>query len=153
MHIYLVRHAHAVDGDHDAARPLSKKGLAQIRAVGRHLREAKAIDAKEVWHSPLVRSRETAVRLPKRLRLKAKRCEVTAIKPVDDPDVIAHRLEKLRYPVMVVGHEPHLSALASLLVTGKASPPRFLFKKCAVLCLDREGDAWTVRWHVSPEVV
>ena len=54
---------------------------------------------------------------------------------------------------MLVGHEPHLSGLASLLVTGRTAPPRFLFKKCALLRLDREGDGWTVRWHVSPEVV
>jgi len=52
-----------------------------------------------------------------------------------------------------VGHEPHLSGLASLLVTGKAEPSRFLLKKCAMLRLDREGGGWTVRWQVSPEVL
>lgn len=152
MHIYLVRHAHAEDGEDDAARPLSKKGLAQIRAVGRMLREAEAIDAREIWHSPLVRSRTTAVRLVKRLRLTAKLVMVTGLKPGDAPESMARRLDDLRRPLMLVGHEPHLSALASLLVTGRAGPPRFLFKKCAVLRLDREGDNWTVRWQVSPEL-
>lgn len=153
MHIYLVRHAHAIDGDNDAARPLSKKGLAQIRAVGGQLRQANAIEAKEVWHSPLVRSHETAVRLTKRLRLDAELCSVSALKPDDEPGVIARRLDNLREPVMLVGHEPHLSALATLLVVGKATAPRFHFKKCSVLRLDRDGGHWSVRWHLSPEVV
>ncbi len=126
--------------------------MAQIRAVGGRLREAKAIDAKEVWHSPLVRSHETAVRLTKRLRLDAELCSVSVIKPGDEPVAIARRLDDLREPVMLVGHEPHLSALATLLVMGKVAPPRFHFKKCAVLRLDRDGGHWTVRWHLSPEV-
>ena len=153
MHIYLVRHAHALDGDDDAARPLSKKGLAQIRAVGGQLRKAKAVDAKEVRHSHLVRSHETAVRLTKRLRLDAELRSVSAIKPDDEPGTIARRLENLREPIMLVGHEPHLSALATLLVLGKAAAPRFYFKKCSVLRLDRDGEHWSVRWQVSPEVV
>lgn len=153
MHIYLVRHAHADDGADDAARPLSKKGHAQIRAMSRLLRGPAAIEAKEIWHSPLVRSRETAARLARRLRLPAKLCLVNIIRPDDDPEVIARRIDGLRQSVMLVGHEPQLSALATLLVTGRAGgPPRFLFKKCAMLCLDRAGAGWTVRWHVSPEV-
>ncbi len=152
MHIYLVRHAHALDGDNDAVRPLSKKGLAQIRAVGGRLRETKAVNAKEIWHSYLVRSHETAVRLNKRLRLDAELCSVSAIKPDDEPETIARRLENLREPVMLVGHEPHLSALATLLILGQAAAPRFHFKKCSVLRLDRDGEHWSVRWQVSPEV-
>jgi phosphohistidine phosphatase len=152
MHIYLVRHAHALDGDNDTARPLSKKGLAQIRAVGGRLREAKAVDTTEVWHSHLVRSHETAVRLTKRLRLDAELRSVSAIKPDDEPETIARRLENLREPVMLVGHEPHLSALATLLILGKSAAPRFHFKKCSVLRLDRDGEHWSVRWQVSPEV-
>ncbi len=153
MHIYLIRHAHAVDGENDAARPLSKKGLAQIRAVGRRLHKAEAIEAAEVWHSPLARSRQTAALLVKELRLKAKLSPVTGIRPGDDPEAVARRLGNLRQPVIVVGHEPNLGALASLLVTGRPVPAIFVFKKCVVLRLDREGARWNVRWQVSPEVV
>jgi len=153
MHLYLVRHAHAIDGDDDALRPLSKKGLAQICAVGGRLRETKAVDAKEVWHSHLLRSQETAVRLNKRLRLDAELRSVSAVKPDDEPETMARRLEAMREPVMLVGHEPHLSALATLLILGKAAAPRFHFKKCSVLRLDRDGEHWSVRWQISPEVV
>lgn len=153
MHLYLVRHAHAVDGADDAERPLSGKGLAQIRDVGRLLRTAEAVDMQQVWHSPLLRAQDTAVRLVKTLQVEVELLCVNGLRPGDEPELIARRLRNAGKPVMVVGHEPHLSALASLLVFGRENPPRFVFKKCAVLRLDRETNGWSVRWLVSPELV
>lgn len=153
MHVYLIRHAHADDGKNDALRPLSQKGRAQIRRLGRLLREAKAVEAAEFWHSPLVRSRETAELFARQLKSDALLREVSGLRPEDDPERVAAKLGDARRPVAVVGHDPHLSALASLLVTGHSEPPVFRLKKCAVLRLDRTSGGWTVRWHVSPELV
>jgi phosphohistidine phosphatase len=66
---------------------------------------------------------------------------------------VARRIKAIPRPIAVVGHEPHLSALATLLVVGRAEPPSFLMKKCAALALDGGGDFWSVRWHVSPELL
>lgn len=153
MHIYLIRHAHALDGENDAARPLSPKGRKQIRSVAKLLRKTEAFEARELWHSPLRRAHETAGVMVQQLRCRARLKEVSGLKPDDTADMIAEKLGDLRRPVAVVGHEPHLSALASLLVTGSASPVRFKMKKCAVLRLDRVGGGWSVRWHISPELV
>lgn len=153
MHIYLIRHAHALDGENDAARPLSPKGRKQIRSVARLLREAGVFEAGEIWHSPLRRAHETAGVLVKRLHCRARLKEVSGLKPDDAVDKIAEKLGDLRRPVAVVGHEPHLSALASLLVVGSAAPARFTLKKCAVLRLDRVSGGWNVRWHISPELL
>ncbi|MBI3884613.1 MAG: phosphohistidine phosphatase SixA [Opitutae bacterium] len=153
MHLYLVRHAHALGGEDDAVRPLSGKGIAQIREIGATLRKADAVEAEEVWHSPLLRAQDTAERLAGVLRLSAEPFVVAALRPEDDPKVMAKRLNGTRHPVMLVGHEPHLSALASLLVTGKEEPVSFVFKKCAVMRLDRKESGWVVRWLISPEVV
>ena len=153
MHVYLIRHAHALDGDNDAARPLSPKGRKQVRSVAKLLREAGAFEAAEIWHSPLRRAHETAGLLVQRLRCRTRLKEVAGLKPDDAVDRIAEKLGDLRRPVAVVGHEPHLSALASLLVVEAAAPPRFKMKKCAVLRLDRVGGGWSVRWHISPELV
>lgn len=153
MHIYLIRHAHADDGAVDTLRPLSKKGLRQIRSVGRFLRERGAVEAKVFWHSPLVRAAETAELLTKRLQSTANIVQMGGLRPQDDPHLIARKLGDLHSPVAVVGHDPHLSALASLLVFGEAEPSRFVFKKCAVIRLDRSSRGWSVRWHVSPELL
>ncbi len=153
VHVYLIRHAHADDGKNDAARPLSAKGRAQIRRIGRLLREAKAIEAVEFWHSPLVRSRDTAELLARTLKKEIRLAEVSGLKHEDDPSLMACKLGDARHPIAVVGHEPHLSALASLMVVGQVEPARFRLKKCAVLRLDRSSGGWSVRWQISPELV
>jgi len=153
MHLYLIRHAHALDGDDDAARPLSPKGRKQVRKLADLLRDTKTFETGEIWHSPLRRAHETAGLLAKRLRDGTRLKEVAGLTPDDAVDRIAARLGDLRRPVAVVGHEPHLSALASLLVAGHAAPPRFKLKKCAALRLDRADGGWAVRWQVSPELV
>lgn len=153
VHVYLIRHAHAEDGEDDAARPLSRKGEKQIRRIGRFLRECEAIELAEFWHSPLVRSKDTAELLADRLRLDAPLVEVAGLLGEDDPSVMARKLARVRKPVAVVGHEPHLSALASLMVAGKAQPPCFTLDKCAVVCLEQTNHRWSVRWQISPELV
>jgi phosphohistidine phosphatase len=153
MHLYLIRHAHAVDGDQDAARPLSPKGRKQVRALGRLLRETDTFEASEIWHSPLRRAAETAALLAARFKSKTRLVEVGGLRPGDAADSILKKINDLRRPIAVIGHEPHLSALASLLVAGKAAPPRFVLKKCAALRLDEVGGGWAVRWQVSPELI
>jgi phosphohistidine phosphatase len=152
MHVYLIRHAHAEDGSRDALRPLSAKGLRQIRAMGRKLRRAKAFEVEEIWHSPLRRAEESAALLAQRLKLKVPLIEVAGLKPQDDPHAILRRLKNTEFPVALVGHDPHLSALASLLVTGAAEPAKFQLKKCAVVRLDLSPAGWWVRWLISPEL-
>lgn len=151
--LYLIRHAHAVDAAEDSVRPLSKRGRAQIRVVTIFLTASGSLDAGEFWHSPLARSRQTAAQLVKRLDLDARLLEVSGLQGEDDPAIIARRLESRKLPLAIVGHEPHLSALASLLVSGAADPPRFVLKKCAVLALERLEDHWMVRWQVAPEIL
>ena len=153
MHLYLIRHAHALDGDDDAARPLSAKGRKQCRKLGQFLREARAFEADEIWHSPLRRSRDTSALLAKHVKTKVKLTAVSGLLPDDPADSIIAKLLAARRTVAVVGHEPHLSALASLLVAGEAAPQRFIFKKGAALRLDRVGAGWAVRWQVSPELI
>lgn len=152
MKIYLIRHAHAIDGEDDAARPLSKQGRKQIKAMASWLRKHELLEAREFWHSPLVRAHDTATRLVKKLRSPAKLREVAGLKPEDNPEKAGRLLRKVTRSVAVVGHEPHLSALASLLVAGRAEPPCFAVQKCAVLAFERQGARWQLLWQVDPEL-
>lgn len=153
MLLYLIRHAHALDGSDDAARPLSKRGREQIRVLARFLRGGGELCPEEIWHSPLVRACQTAELLARRLRVEVPLVRVDGLLPGDDPRRIARRLKSLSRTVALVGHEPHLSALASLLITGAAAPPVFVLKKSAIIALERVAARWVVRWHLSPELL
>ena len=150
MQIYLIRHAHALDGENDALRPLSTKGRRQIRTVAAWLRRGALLRTKEFWHSPLVRARDTARLLAEGLRMRAKLVETGGLEPEANPERAANRLVRLRRPVAVVGHEPHLSALATRLLGERRGDPVVVMKKCAVLALERRGGRWTVRGLLSP---
>jgi phosphohistidine phosphatase len=153
MRIYLIRHADAVEAEDDSARALSPRGVRQTRDLARFLKPAGRFEPDEIWHSPLVRSRQTAELLRKHLHLAAPLALVDDLKPEDDPQRAARRVRAAGHTVAVVGHEPHLSALASLLVAGKAAPPVFVMKKAAVLALEGAGPHWMVRWHWSPKLI
>ena len=81
----------------------------------------------------------------------APRREQTGLAPEDDPAAIVRRLARTREPVALVGHEPQLSALASLLVAGAADPVVFHVRKASALALTRSGRRWVVRWFLPPE--
>ena len=153
MLVYLIRHAHAVDASENPERPLSDRGTAQVRSMAAFLKQAKEFQPEEFWHSPLVRSQETAELLAKRLHLDVSVTLMPDLQPEDDPRAIARRIKAATVPVAIVGHEPHLSSLASLLIAGKPEPAKFVMKKAAVLALEGIGDHWMVRWHIHPDLV
>ena len=148
--LYLIRHADAVDLHPDEARPLSERGREQVKTLARFLERSEAFSPDEFWHSPLVRARETATLLAKALKFSGACREVPGLRSEDDPHDIARKLAKPSRSVALVGHEPHLSALASLLVTGATDPVVFVMKKGATLALERDGEHYVVRWHVAP---
>jgi phosphohistidine phosphatase len=153
MQLYLIRHAHAIDGPNDAERPLSPKGREQIKHVAGFLRERGQFSPVEFWHSPLIRAVETAELFAQHLHTKVPRREVAGLTPEDEPHTVVRQLAAAPESLAIVGHEPHLSALASLLVTGRASPPVFQMKKCSVLALEGAPPHWIVCWQISASLL
>jgi phosphohistidine phosphatase len=147
--IYLMRHADAVSDEENPVRPLSRKGREQVGRVCAILAKGRGFDPSEIWHSPLARSRETAELLARGLRLKASLMLVAGVTPDDDPSAIAAVLEETEGDVAVVGHEPHLGVLASLLVHGPERSGIFYpFPKASMLALSRDGKRWRSEWLV-----
>jgi phosphohistidine phosphatase len=153
MQLYLIRHAHAVDADEDPERPLSKRGVEQANDLAGFLRRSRLFQPAEFWHSSLARSRQTTQLLAQRLRLDVPHTLMPDLEPEDDPRAAARRIKAVTHSLAIVGHEPHLSMLATLLVVGKMELPLFVMKKCSALALEGEGGHWSVRWHVSPDLI
>jgi phosphohistidine phosphatase len=161
MRLFLIRHAHALDHADDAQRPVSERGQQITRRVAEFFKANGRLQPAQVWHSPLQRAFETAADLVSQLDPEMALVETEGLLPSDDPAIMAERfrLYPTTHDVALVGHQPHLGALASLLVTGQAKPPLIHFKKNAVLALRRSDETfeatglarWRIGWHYSPE--
>ncbi len=162
MRLFLVRHGHATADADDARRRLSERGTEATRRVAAFLKASGAVGGvREIWHSPLVRARQTAEVLREEIGLEARMAEAGDLRPNDDPVAVADRLESMDESLMIVGHEPHLGALATLLVRGKQSPVGFVVKTTTVIALERSGGRhkksgrtrWSVIWQLAPELL
>ncbi|MBT5901907.1 MAG: hypothetical protein HOH58_07340 [Opitutaceae bacterium] len=163
MRLFLIRHAHALDHEIDAERPISERGQAVTQLVSDHFKKTGQLTPKQVWHSPLQRAFETAADLVSQIGLNSPLVETAGLEPADDPQIVAERMRiyPATHDIAIVGHQPQLSALASLLVTDASRFNLFHFKKNSVMALRRGDDThaksglprWRVAWHFSPELL
>jgi phosphohistidine phosphatase len=163
MLLFLVRHAHAVSEEENPKRPLSPKGEEMARRVARFLAQSGAFQPHQIWHSPLLRARQTAELVSAELPVAPPLVETADLLPEDEPLDVAKRIDELETTrvLAICGHEPHLSALATLLVRGKVEPVAFEMKKAAVLALERTPSVhrksglprWIVSWHLAPQLL
>jgi phosphohistidine phosphatase len=113
MLIYLVRHGEAVPTEADPARPLRKKGRAEVEATARQLL-AEGAKISEIWHSGKLRAKQTALILALVLKVK-KVIEKPGLKPDDPVSPIADLLRQTNKTILIAGHLPFLPKLANLL--------------------------------------
>jgi phosphohistidine phosphatase len=79
--------------------------------------------------------------------------EISGLSPEDDPLVAKAELEAAKGSLMLVGHLPHLSRLASLLLTGDEEREMVNFPAAAVVCLAYVEGSWQLQWILTPEEV
>jgi phosphohistidine phosphatase len=121
--LVLVRHAQAAHAAADADRPLTDQGEEQAAAIGRWLQDAGLVPDRVVV-SPALRAIRTWERAAAQL--------ATPPAPVVDERIYDNTVEELlgvigETPadggtVAVVGHNPSIGVLASLLDDGEGSP-------------------------------
>ena len=159
MLLHLIRHGDAVSADRDPARPLSPVGRADVTDIAARFR-ADGTAPEVIWHSPIRRARETAALLAQHLGQPVMLVGKSFLQSEDDPAKIARLLAELppAANLAIVGHEPHLGALTTMLTTGTASPVKFAFKTAGVLTLVpapgnheiTDFPRWEVREPISP---
>ncbi len=153
MRIYLVQHGEAVAETEDPERPLSAAGATAVQRMAEWARE-QGLGARVVLHSGKLRAAQTAQAFASELEAPEGLREVEGLKPKDPPREIAGRLADLGDGVMLVGHLPHLSRLAGLLLTGDPDREPVAFRNAGIVCLERpEDDAkWVLAWSMVPEL-
>lgn len=160
MNLYILRHGIAVEHGaagykNDSERPLTGKGERKVRMIAEAM-EAMEISFDLILSSPLVRARQTAEIVAEALKAK-KRLELTdALAPQESAKPLIEFLQDQRSvdDVLLVGHEPFLSRLISLLISGD-SEASVLLKKGGFCKLSTEelthGQCATLEWLLTPK--
>ncbi len=160
MNLFLLRHGIAVERKefnhcNDAARLLTQKGKKQLRHVTTAMRTLE-LDFDLIFSSPLVRASQTAEIIAAKFEFKRHLSYLDELKPSADVKLLIQKIAKLtNIPrnLLLVGHEPDLSQLIALLVTGDLDSG-FLLKKGGLAKLEIEklrfGKCAKLAWLLTP---
>jgi phosphohistidine phosphatase len=163
MDLYLMRHGIATPREEhpnmaDAERALTEEGVRKTGQVAHGLAQL-GITCEWIFTSPLVRARQTAEIAAQAIGLKERIEEWSELGAGGSNEALLRRLQTVAQgkqfrSVLLVGHEPQLSELTSLLLSGKSNLS-VDFRKAAVCCLQagpslRWGQA-TLRWLLTPK--
>lgn len=154
MDLVLWRHAEAEPGEPDHGRKLTSKGEKQARRVAQWLHN-RLPDAARIYASPARRAQQTAHALGEVAHRKIKTLD--ALDPSASPQQVLDAIgwNGGKGILVVVGHQPTLGQIASLVVTGNATdwPIR---KGGLVWISQREAGAFAepvLRAAISPDLV
>jgi phosphohistidine phosphatase len=157
MVLYVLRHGVAEelspDGD-DASRRLTPGGRRKMRAAAAGMR-AIGLAFDVILTSPFARAAETAAIVADALGGDLAPEEFAALEQGVAPVETLRALERVarHEHVLLVGHEPGLSALVALLLTGSADGLKLLLKKGGLVALemdDPERGGAMLRWVLTP---
>lgn len=139
--LLIMRHAKSDwTGEHrsDHERPLTKRGIAAARLMGRVLRDAGRMPDYVRCSS----ARRTQMTLAQAREAGDWRCDLEICDSLYDASVelmlgLVKSLPAAATTAMLVGHEPGCSGLLGLLVGG-----RYRFATAAVACVDFDVNGW-----------
>jgi phosphohistidine phosphatase len=153
MYLYLIQHGEAKSEKEDLARPLSEKGVKDVRKGASFISSNTGIAVESIFHSGKLRAAQTAGIVEEYFKPGKGVSERDELAPMDDPAVWAKRLETEGTDLVLVGHLPHLARLASLLLCGNPDAGAVNFHMGGIVCLKREEGRWSVDWMIIPEMI
>jgi phosphohistidine phosphatase len=153
MRLYLVQHAKAASKDADPERSLTEEGRREAQKVAAFIRPLN-LSVDYMWHSGKKRAVQTSDILAEVVRTKQDAAAHGGLGPNDEVAALADELVSAQGDIIIVGHQPFLGKLASLLVTGSERANAIAFRNAGIVCLARlNGGQWQVEWIVTPEVI
>lgn len=146
MELLLWRHAEAEDGEDDMKRRLTARGEKQARTMAAWIRQHQPKDLRIVV-SPAVRTLQTA---------EALQLPFETVRKIGPEACVSELIAASGWPtaqgsVLIVGHQPSLGRMASLLLAGHEA--EWSIKKGALWWLSnrvRRGETQTVLRAVIP---
>jgi phosphohistidine phosphatase len=162
MKLYLIRHSNAVEPgtseyEDDSQRPLTEKGREKMRKIASALKDL-GIAPDLILSSPFVRAAQTAEILAKIMKYKKDIACSESLIPVSNTDTLIGEINE-KYTVdelVLVGHEPSLSALVGTL-TGAGPEIAINLKNGGVCCLSADDlhveRKAVLEWLLTPKIL
>jgi phosphohistidine phosphatase len=128
MNLFVLRHGIAVEPGtpgykKDSDRPLTTKGKRQLRQIADAVKEMD-LSFDLILSSPFLRAKQTAEIVAKPLKSRKRLAFSDELTPSGSPKALIRQLNEVRPApenVLLVGHEPYLSQLVALLISGRAT--------------------------------
>jgi len=160
MDLFVLRHGKAEQSSEDAedsTRALTARGRKEIRDIARWMRKEK-FQFDTIASSPLIRASETAGIVARVLDQKDRLVVWDELAPGGDPDTVCYHATQSsnNESVLIVGHEPELSALVGRIISGGATVSVILSKgslaKIRNFSFDKQpsGD---LQWLLTPKLM
>lgn len=157
MDLYILRHGDAVESSfyQDRDRPLSDLGRRQIQAVA-HFFQTARMKPDLILSSPLVRAQQSCDLIREDLGVKDSMTTNFLVPGSNFRDLMKEISSRTVATMLLVGHEPQLSGLISVM-TGGDEQFRLEMKKASLACLSvpqplKKGHA-VLNWLLSQSVL
>jgi phosphohistidine phosphatase len=156
-----LRHGIAVERgspefENDSQRPLMPEGERQLHRTSRALEKMK-LEFDLILSSPFARARQTAEIVARELNLRKRLKFSDELQPEGNAKNLFRQLHDLKPApenILLVGHEPYLGCLISLLVSGDKNVA-IDFKKGGLCKLEveklRTGKCARLAWLLTPK--
>ena len=153
MKLYLVQHGKAASKEIDPERPLTEEGRKDVWKIAAFTKPLNlCVDC--LWHSGKKRAAQTAQLLAEAVKINNAQTAHDGLGPNDDVAALRDELVPASQDIMIVGHLPFLSKLASLLLSSSESGNIVGFKNGGIVALSRsEENLWQVDWIVTPQLL
>jgi phosphohistidine phosphatase len=157
MQLYLMRHG---DAKKNEPGVLSKRGKKESKRIAESLSKPLGnplMEISKILCSGEIRAKETAEIVSKKLNVPVE--ETEGLNPEHDVHLLLDMINEKNGNIMLVGHLPNLSKLASLLLLGEERDllgkerALFDFKKSSVACLESCDDGWILKFFITPEIL
>lgn len=151
MKLYLMQHGEAMTKEEHPERPLTEQGTKDVGRVAEFIARS-GVQIDQIRHSGKRRAEDTANIVARYLQAQEAVTAVSGISPNDDVKPVAAELQQETQSVMLAGHLPFLSRLASYLLTGESDKSLVQFQMGGAVCLELQEEKWQIKWMLVPEL-
>lgn len=154
MKLYLVQHALAFPKQEDPERSITPLGIEMLEKIVHFTKKQLNPQISCIFHSGKKRAQQTAEIIAKILHPATNIRSAMGLNPSDDPHIWLQKLTDVDDNIMIVGHLPHLTRFAQLLLNQTDEKFSLNFQNAGIVCLEKYSESrWVVVLEILPNMI